>query len=295
MFEGEKSTTAGGDRLRKRVIAQVLELLARTEERHPDWTPPPFNPYLVAETLGIPIQESDELGPWDALLVPTGGDGFRIVSNSRIRSEGRRRFSIAHEIGHTLLPDAEKSYHLRTKAREQYYGSEEARQEERLCDLAAAEMLMPRRVFGESMATHGFRAAAVPLLAEFYGVSREAAALRMVEMRDKPSAIGFFKYGIRPSAVGKPEGSLSLAERAAAYRVQRVFRAPGFPYLFPEGKSIHYRSVIYRAAFERGEQLGVETFVLGNCKCSLEVSAVSLRRNNFNKKLPTVCAVFQSQ
>lgn len=294
MLKGENNTSASNEALRKRVIARVHALLARTQERHPDWMPPPFDPYLVARTMEIPITDCDELGPWDALLIPVGRDGFRIVCNAKVRSEGRRRFSIAHEIAHTLLPDAEKTYHLRTKKGEHCYRTEKARQEERLCDLAAAEMLMPGPVFRESIANHGVRAASVPLLAQFYGVSREAAALRMIELSRGPLAVGFFRYGLRPSVEGKPEGSLKPVERRTAYRVQRAFRSPGFPYLFPRGKSVHHSSVIYRAAIENRELTGMEMFSLARCRCRLELSAVPLALRGSTSEPPLVCAVFNT-
>lgn len=61
----------------------------------------PVDVYAIAYRLGIPITEA-KLGSVSALLVMPGGRAPRIVVNSS-HPITRRRFSIAHEIGHAVL------------------------------------------------------------------------------------------------------------------------------------------------------------------------------------------------
>lgn len=62
------------------------------------------------------------------------GDSFVIVHSASL-SPGRRRFTIAHELGHAVFES--------TGPNCPRYG----RELERICDMLAAEFLMPRRVF----------------------------------------------------------------------------------------------------------------------------------------------------
>ena len=64
---------------------------------------PPFNPYHIADKLGIIVKETLDFGKLD-----TEGQIY-INSNNEpeiwinpIKSENRRRFTLAHEIGHLV-------------------------------------------------------------------------------------------------------------------------------------------------------------------------------------------------
>ena len=85
------------DFARKLVVARAMELLRAARRVFPKWNPPPYNPKVYAKLLGIPIHVSDRMLDLDAMLVPAP-TGFHVWCNSLIQSEGRRRFSIAHEI-----------------------------------------------------------------------------------------------------------------------------------------------------------------------------------------------------
>jgi len=65
------------------------------------WSGPPFDPAVLADMLRIEVRPSQDV--LDARLVPEARN-VRIEFNPN-RSPGRVRYSIAHEIGHTLFPD----------------------------------------------------------------------------------------------------------------------------------------------------------------------------------------------
>jgi hypothetical protein len=69
--------------------------------RDAGWSGPPYNPLGIADPLKIPVEANSEIA--DARTVPTD-DGVRIEFNPT-RSRERVRFSVAHEIAHTLFPD----------------------------------------------------------------------------------------------------------------------------------------------------------------------------------------------
>lgn len=63
---------------------------------------PPVNPYQVADHLNIEIKEKD-LGDISGLLVIKNGKATIGLNNLETNNEVRRRFTIAHEIGHFVL------------------------------------------------------------------------------------------------------------------------------------------------------------------------------------------------
>jgi hypothetical protein len=75
----------------------------------------------------------------DARIVPIGQNRFVIEFNPT-RPPGRLRYSIAHEIAHTLFPDCGESVRNRGRT---HIGQGDEWQLEVLCNIAAAEILMP--------------------------------------------------------------------------------------------------------------------------------------------------------
>ncbi|MEW6756174.1 MAG: ImmA/IrrE family metallo-endopeptidase, partial [Candidatus Latescibacterota bacterium] len=124
------------------------------------WAPPPFDPFLVAQALGIrclPVQT-----PWvdDAMIYVQ--DGRPTILYRPDRGAARIRFSVFHEIAHTLFPDQLHRDLYRGTARPRLFEPEG--QLECLCDLAAAEFLMPLDLFRADLERLGFGAAQVPAL-----------------------------------------------------------------------------------------------------------------------------------
>ena len=272
---------------RRAITSKVEQLLSQARDAFPRWSPPPFDPQTLAEGLGIPIHYTRDLRGADALIVHKQGR-FHILADARVRNFGRLNFTLAHEIAHTFFEGAADKVHLRSEDRAIYDQTPEGRTLERLCDIAAAEMLMPDSCFHPMAREQGFNARAVSRLASRFHVSLQAAAIRMVRWKSpSPVAIGFFEYGL-PPAGNKPDD-------LTAYRVRRLFRSTSFPFLFPKGKSVPKDSVIYRCSLARNNRMleARECFELGSTKRLLEVSAVPLRRRNANGEPPTVCAAFR--
>ena len=103
----------------------------------------------------------------EAALEPLG-DGRAIVLNGPDDS-GRRRFTIAHEIGHFVLyPE---------RCRSERGGVDEAgRREEREADTFAAELLMPEHLVREAVREQGLD---VARLADRFEVNRKAMQSRL--------------------------------------------------------------------------------------------------------------------
>ena len=273
---------------RQAITSKVEKLLRQAREAFPEWSPPPFDPQTLAEGLGMPIHYTFDLRGADALIVNKNG-AFHILADASVRNFGRLNFTLAHEIAHTFFEGAADKIHLRSQDRAIYDRSPEGQTLERLCDIAAAELLMPPSGFNPVAVEAGFNAQALGSLASRFHVSLQAAAIRMVRWRSPdPVAVGFFEYGLPPSA--------NRSADLTAYRVGRVFRSTMFPFLFPKGKSVPAESVIYRCSLTSGKRMleARELFALRDKQRLLEVTAMPLERRNTGGEPPTVCATFRA-
>ncbi len=107
----------------------------------------------------------------EAALEPRG-DGHAIVLDGGISGSGerRRRFTIAHEIGHFVLhPELAHPEPARPERSDQV--TEAGRVEDREADAFAAELLMPEHLVRQAAREHG---ADVDRLADRFDVSRSA-------------------------------------------------------------------------------------------------------------------------
>lgn len=192
------------------------------------WSGPPYDPFALAETLGIDLVARQDLE--DARLV-SQGDRPRIEFNAA-RRPARVRFSIAHEIGHFLFADYAE--------RPRYRGDDETRrrddwQLEVLCNIAAAEFLMPVGAFPASELDELSLPHLLDQRARF-GVSTEALLRRAVKLSDRatclfaaardPDAAGFRVDYLVPSRAWSP--AVAAGQRVSAESVLHRCTAVGF-------------------------------------------------------------------
>jgi Zn-dependent peptidase ImmA (M78 family) len=135
---------------------------------------PPFDPWEIADLLNISIQEQSMA--LDGYLERRPDDTFAIF----VRREAqlpRKRFTICHEIAHTFFFDILADG---VKFRQQH---QEDSEEERLCDIAAAEILMPFACFNGDLKAAQSKGGLAPThvlrLMERYKVSLQAVATRI--------------------------------------------------------------------------------------------------------------------
>ncbi len=111
--------------------ARDLVLHARDQ----GWNGPPFNPIFIADLLKIPITANASVA--DACIVATDGKLQIQFNPTQVRE--RVRFSIAHEIAHSLFADVADEVRNRGGKKE----VKDDWQLEVLCNLAASEFVMP--------------------------------------------------------------------------------------------------------------------------------------------------------
>lgn len=158
--------------------ARTLTLRAMEE----GWPGPPFDPATLAAWLGMEVIPREDIR--DARTLPTPDSKFQIEFNPN-RSRGRVRYSIAHEIAHTFFPDCAEAIRNRASKDEQE-GDEW--QLEMLCNIAAAEIIMPLGTFPDLRRERADLDELMRLRRE-YDVSTEALLLRYIRLTPQSRAL----------------------------------------------------------------------------------------------------------
>lgn len=144
---------------------------------------PPVRVEEIARSLGIHVQLQDFPDEVSGALF-RAPDHVVIAANSR-HHRNRRRFTIAHELGHHLLhPDSPAYYdhehqvgmHLRAKVSGTQWDSKEIE-----ANRFAAELLMPRRLVLQAIGQASIADASS--LAHLFEVSEQAMTYRLAELR----------------------------------------------------------------------------------------------------------------
>lgn len=205
---------AGGDDPLTVVVERARELVWQAVER--GWKGPPFDPFALAELLGLGLVPRDDIP--DARIVPRSGGGLSIEFNPA-RPRARIRYSIAHEIAHTLFPDC--GARIRNRARRHEMQADEW-QLEMLCNLAASELLMPIGSFVTQLSGQQLSISHLMRLRQEHEVSSEALWLRVIRLTEQPC------FMFASSRVSDSEADATYRiDYAVASKTSAVEPAPG--------------------------------------------------------------------
>lgn len=137
--------------------------------------PVPLQPVLEHFSIAVPVIRNMAI---DGALVPVGPKGYKVYL-SRWASADRRRFSLAHEIGHAIIHRCiPETRAVATRSVLMPPGHEA---EERMCDLIASRLLMPASLLQHFASDRSMCLDSVFDLAESARVSLSAAGRRISE------------------------------------------------------------------------------------------------------------------
>lgn len=140
------------------------------------------DPFVLADKRRIPVVPCSDIS--DARTIPLSNGRLQIQFNPN-QPKSRLRFSIAHELAHTLLPDC----HERVRNRAPRSEFEEHEWElEMLCNIGAAELLMPIASFPD-LTEEALSIDNLMELRKSYQVSSEAMLLRVVKLTSAACAV----------------------------------------------------------------------------------------------------------
>jgi O-acetyl-ADP-ribose deacetylase (regulator of RNase III) len=137
------------------------------------WTGPPFDPFKLAQLRHLAVMPREDIP--EARL--TTHAGRATVEYNPLKSRFRVRYSVAHEVAHALFSDWIEA----TRNRSAHRVSAKEWQLEMLCNLAAAEFLMPTGTLLEFQGNQ-FDIHTVMEWRKVYEVSMEAMLLRLLRL-----------------------------------------------------------------------------------------------------------------
>lgn len=144
---------------------------------------PPIDVELLASFQGVHHVEITEL-PWSGCIV-CQNDGRITIRLRATDSPARQRFSCCHEIAHTLLPGfAHTTQYRCTPGKTAGIGALSSL--EQLCDLAAAELLLPRAHALGDLVAAPFGLQTVEEVAGSYEASLDATTRRLISLSPRP-------------------------------------------------------------------------------------------------------------
>ncbi len=161
---------------------------------------PPFLAEELAPLQGIKEIVKTDLGDVDALLI-RHQDGYIIKINEN-HHPVRQNFSCAHEIGHTFLHELNRPLGVDYDEFRQTESNVVGRETERLCNIAAAELLMPENIFKKYLTGFGLSVSSIERLAHTFKVSIQAAAIRIAEVSPEPCEATIWRRCQKPRSKG---------------------------------------------------------------------------------------------
>ena len=204
------------------VVRRARAIVTQAIDR--GWSGPPFDPSELARQLGIHVVGRDDVH--DARTIADEADRLRIEFNPS-RPGPRIRYSIAHEIAHSLFPDCAE--HVRNRAAYHELVRDEW-QLEALCNIAAAEFVMPVGSFKELEAEES---SIDQLLKERtrFEVSMEALLIRVAHLSARPIAMFC-------------ASRIEFAPSRGRYRLDYSIKSPSWSLDLPRGLALPRQSKV---------------------------------------------------
>lgn len=176
----------------------------------------------LAEKIGLKIRDVPSTGFDGALVRIEGCPEGRIATRESMAGGARKRFTIAHEIGHYLLPG--HGVDISVCAKEKLdVAREKVAQMEKEANKFASELLLPLYTVAEIVGKYGFSMDTCSFVSDIFEASLTAAASQCVEASESEVAlvvtdddiIKYFQRGDRWKYYIKRNERLSTASLAS--------------------------------------------------------------------------------
>jgi hypothetical protein len=254
LLSSDSTTGCPRQAIRNRVRAVVSDLLAW------GWVGPPFDLEIAASLRGFRVEITDGIGEErDGWVVH--GPTPKIVVNAG-SPWVRKRFTVAHEIVHTLFPD----FKPRAITQGWRYRADGQSPVEQLCQLGASEFLMPFPAFSELVTGQPETVALGIRIAQTFEVSLEAALRHLVAISPNRVFLLILRMAHKPTQEAActqvdlfgseevlPPMRLRVFDSECSDRCDHVF--------IPRHKSVPEQSVAY-LAWRRMNESGERTAML---------------------------------
>lgn len=257
---------------------------------------PPVPLEMLASFQGVTMVEVVDM-PGSAMLIPMS-DGELRVHLRASDSPGRRNFSLAHEIGHTLMPGySEQPVEKVDTCTGEFTESNE---EELFCDIAARSLLLPKKMFVARCSELEPSIDNMLTLAEEFACSLEAIALRLDQLRPWPCVAVVWEMQLKPAQMNAMNnmalpGFEEMSIPQEEYRV-KYLAGKDTELLFPAFKHVDKGCEMVAVCLK-------ETYFKGNCvlpaakkdvMCYVEAVAVPYRDEHLTLRNRIISLVYSN-
>ena len=182
---------------------------------------PPVDLEALASSWGVLSISNEDISS-DAMLIPSPS-GYRVLLRkaSTAGERIRQRFSLAHELAHLLLKKL--GYDKDPNSIPIHSGRSGSRDEERLCDKLAVEILMPRSAFISDASEEGWNLEGIRQLTRRYNTSVQATASRLISLAPEPCHMAIWQPPTSDFEMPRLQHSLG---KIAKYGIQRPTTIP---------------------------------------------------------------------
>lgn len=206
----------------------------------------PVDIELVASFAGVTGVRDVPGLPVIAKIGPGARPGELVIERRAEDSAARRRFSVGHEVGHTLFPDFWADPNACRPPSDDTLIGAPADPVEGLCEVAGAHLLMPTRLIAPLLVGRSLSMSAVVELANLAEASLAASGRRLIDLATQPSA--FLSISPRHSKTQRREldrlklqptlpGFARPEPPPPKFRIDHSYRSPAMVYL-PQEKSL---------------------------------------------------------
>jgi hypothetical protein len=140
--------------------------------------PLPIDVHALAKRRGVREVIYTDLDTDGRISLSPSGSYIVFINHSQ--TDARQRFTLAHEIGHTLFFEA--IGHAGSDSERTGTSCYRDAEEERLCDFVATEILMPQKQMDGLVKRHGFSASAIVEASQRCRSSLRSAAKRIISI-----------------------------------------------------------------------------------------------------------------
>ena len=178
----------------------VIKLVQDTVNKYSSTQIPSFGE--ICTGLGLDVQEA---------LLPSRIEGMHrdrtIFINSRIQNEERRRFTQFHEVTHYLI---EKDGDLISELHDATWSQDDGYERllEQLCNIGAAEFLMPRKVLAGLYKEREFSVRLIPYASRYFRSSIIATTIQLAQVATHSCITAVCEYGLMPSEMASSQAHL---------------------------------------------------------------------------------------
>ena len=201
-----------------RMKRHVIELVRDVVNKYASTTIPTINE--ICSGLGLDLKET---------LLEHGIDGMhigkKIIINSRIQYEERKRFTQFHEVTHYLI---EKDGYLISELHEYTCNQEDGyrRPLETLCNVGAAEFLMPSKESARLYEEKGFNVQLILFAADYFKSSTIAATIQLAQVAPNECIVVICENGLVPNDTAPGQNQLFNTEyRSSKSKLHVVYSA----------------------------------------------------------------------